>query len=254
MQGAVVHQNGGSLVAAGQLLDLRQLDAVVGQLLGEVGDVGADLAAGGQDLSLGAVLAQLLVAPAPDLAVVVDGDNVVDTGCDHGDVALGQVSGDLGNVNTGGTDGGGAPDVDVAVVAQAHGEGAVAVDHLDVVLQSAGNGGQLHGGGDVLLGDVGVGVGVLGHEQGADEHGDEHGDQQHHCADGQLAAQEVVDDLPHGADDLFDVSSLGALLGSQVLGSGILVCLLEEGLLLFTHYNKSSFAYLLTRTLGSTIP
>ena len=177
VQGAVIHQNGTALIAAGHLLDVIHVDGAVEQDVGLRQDVGVILVLGVKV----AELTQLVVAPAVDLAFLGNGDHMVDTGGHIHDLGFLHLIRDVAHIQTGGADLGVAPDEDLAGVVHADGEAAEAVDHADIVLQITGHGHHAHGGVDVLLGNFSVGVVILGHEQRADEDQQEHGD---HDAEG----------------------------------------------------------------------
>ena len=190
VQRAVLHEDGGGLVAAGQLFDLGHVHAVVVQLLRDGQNKG-----GVRKLIVPPVLSELIVAPAVDFALVVDGDDVVDAGGDHDDVGFLHVLRDAGDVKAGRADLGTAPDVDLARAGQPDREGTVGGHLLYVLLQLLGHLHHAEGGVDALLGVLGVGVEILGHEQRTDKRDEEHHHHHDHRDHRVLLLQEALDDL-----------------------------------------------------------
>ena len=215
IQGAVVHQNGGALIAAGQLLDVGHVNAALHHdLFRHHGDIGVI-----DHFLRAAVLAQLVIAPGVHLAVFADGYNVVDTSGHHGDLGILDLVGNVGHVDAGSADLGRAPDIDLTGVGQTHGKAAVGVDHLNIVPQLPGHGHHAHGRGHALLGDLGVAVRIVSQEQGADEHEQEHGDDHAQREHGQLPFHEITHQLTAGADDFFHiVDAVFFLLLQRFLG------------------------------------
>ena len=214
IQGAVVHQDGRGLIAAGNLLDVGGIDGAVEELVRLGSDVGVH-----RRVKV-AVLAELVCAPGVDLAVLADSNDVIDTGSDPGNLLILNLFRDIGDVNARRAEARCAPDIDLARVGKADGEAAVAVDHLDVVLQLARDGEHGHRGRQVGLRDFGIGVGIGRHEQRADEDQQEHGDDHAEGADGELALHKAANDLLDRADNLFDVV-FGCALGLDIIGQAL---------------------------------
>ena len=183
----------GDLVACRNLLDGR---GVGFQLHGDAGQTHA------------------VVAPGKDLVVLVDGHNVVKTRGHHGQLAhLGTGRNVFEFVG-----GESAPLVDVAVLIDAHREGAARGDILGVVLQGGGDAQHAEARGHVGLGDILI-VHFDREEEGQDHAAQEDDDEGTHADHGDLVPDEAGNHHPEGAlHELVVLFLLGHTAHNHALG------------------------------------
>ena len=239
VDGAVLHEDGGDLVAGYQLTDLRGVDGVVAhQLLGL-------LPGGGDHGAVPAVLAVVIGAPGVDVTVLGNGDGMVGTRCHVGDLAVLHLVRNVQRVQPGILGGGVvAPGVNIAVGADADGEGAPGGNIHRAVLHVAGQLHEAHGGLHVYVEHFAAGFGqVNGSKDGSDENEEEHADEDHQRDNCQRGPEEPLDRQLSGA--VIALVGKGVLLGSthehplQPAPGGKAL----GGSILFAHNSPSSFTY-----------
>ena len=210
---AVLGQDHDDVGAGGELVDValdplgvgdaQQVFAAPVVHLALFGQGQGDLVAGQNLLDVVAAGAQLhgdvaqthsVVAPGEDLALLIDGHHVVQTGGDLNQLAGLAGAGDVFQLLIGE----GAPLVDVAVLVQAHGEGAAHGHVLGVALEAAGYLQHAEAGGHVGLGHVLI-VQVNGEKVGQDDAAKEDKGEQDDAGHGDLIPDKGVERHLHGA-------------------------------------------------------
>src|SRR5699024_6765957 len=155
-----------------------------------------------------------VVAPGEDLVVLIDGDDVVKTGRDHGQLAHFRAGRDV--LELFGREG--APLVDVAVAVDADGEGAAGRDGQDVILEGGGDLGHAEARGHVGLGDILV-VEFDREEEGQDHAAQEYDDKRTQADHGDLILDEARHHHAHGAlHEFFVLILLGHTAHHHALG------------------------------------
>ena len=197
---AVIHQNGGCLITAGHALDVGNIKFAVADNFRNRFQVRIV-----QDGFGSFILAETVAAPAIELSVFADGDDVVLTGCNKGNLCILDFFWDLFDIDAGGADGTDTPDVNLAVIGQTDREAGIAVDHLDIAGELTGDIHKVHGRRQVFLCGLGECIVILGHEMRCDKDDAEHHQNDKHRKHSKLAFHKTVENLASRADDQLGV-------------------------------------------------
>ena len=248
VQRAVVHEDGGHLVAADQLPHGGGVDGIVPHQLLRL------LAGGHNHGAVMAVLAVVHLAPAIHVPVLRDGHAMVGARGHMDDFAVLHRLGDLHHI-PGGVAGGVeivAPHGYLPLGVHADGEGAAGGDIQRAVLHALGQLHQALGGGHVGVQHLAARLGQVHRRDGrADEHEQEHPHQHDHRAGGQRLAEKPLHRLLGGAV-VAVVLHLAVGTHKHALHPAQGGAPLLRGTILFTHIVPPP--YLFTRTRGSARP